>query len=407
MISKTKGRALKRSPLAVLILTVMMDLIGFGIIIPILPLYAKNFGASGLQVGLLMGIFSLMQLVFLPFWGRLSDRIGRRPVLLISIAGNAVSLLICALASDYWTLFVARLFAGVCSSNISVANAYIADSTELEHRAKGMGKIGAARGIGFVLGPALGGGLAEFGTSIPFYGATLLALLNLASAYFFLEESLPARLEGEHAGKSRFELLKIVRSLKNLRALIALGAFQTLAFSMLEMSFVLFTENRLELSAQEAAPVAGYLFLYLGVVIAVVQGGLIGRLTHLFGEQTLVSLGLLLVGVGMYLLTLTPVGNFAALLGFVAVVAIGQSLVTPSLLSLISRNTPSDNQGAIMGVNQSGLALARTIGPAVAGGLFDINENLPFWVGGSLMLLAFAGSWTILRRARISARLGI
>ena len=138
---------MKKSPLIVLFLTVMIDLIGFGIIIPILPLYAQDFGASGLKVGFLMGIFSLMQLIFLPFWGRLSDRIGRRPVLLISIAGNSVSLLICALAQDYWTLFFARMVAGICSSNISVANAYIADSTPADQRAKGMGKIGAARGI--------------------------------------------------------------------------------------------------------------------------------------------------------------------------------------------------------------------------------------------------------------------
>ena len=392
---------MKKSPLIVLFLTVMIDLIGFGIIIPILPLYAQDFGASGLKVGFLMGIFSLMQLIFLPFWGRLSDRIGRRPVLLVSIAGNCASLLICALAQDYWTLFVARMVAGICSSNISVANAYIADSTSPEERAKGMGKIGAARGIGFVLGPALGGAFAEFGTSVPFYGAAVLAFINLVSAYFLLQESLPAKLRGRRRTQSRVQLMKLVRSIENLKPLVLLGIFQTLAFSMLEMSFVLFTERRLELSSEDAAPVAGYLFLYLGMVIAVVQGGLIGRLTKLYGEQTLVSVGLLIVSAGMMLITQTPVGSFAILLFFVAVVAVGQSLVNPSLLSLISRNTPIEHQGSIMGLNQSGLAFARTVGPAFAGWFFDIGENLPFWIGGALILMAFMASWSLLRRSRL------
>jgi multidrug resistance protein len=382
----------------VVFLTVMVDLIGFGIIVPILPLYAENFGASGLKIGMLMGIFSLMQLIFLPLWGRLSDRIGRRPVFLISIAGNALSLLLCAFAGDYWTLFMARLIAGICSSNISVANAYVADCTPPEDRARGMGKIGAARGIGFVLGPAFGGALAQFGQAAPFLGAAALAFVNLISAACFLKESLSDDSRNRSQVKSRAQGIRLVNSIEGLKPLVVMGVVQIIAFSMLEMSFVLFTERRLELSPEEAGTVASAFFVYLGVVIAVVQGGLIGRLTAAWGERNLVMVGLALVSVGMFLITLTPTGNFMALLLFVAVVAAGQSLVTPSLSSLLSRATPVEHQGAVFGLYQSGMALARTIGPLTAGVLFDRSENMPYWVGGSLMVVALLGALATLRR---------
>ncbi len=382
----------------VVFLTVMVDLIGFGIIVPILPLYAENFGASGLKIGMLMGIFSFMQLIFLPLWGRLSDRIGRRPVFLISISGNALSLLLCAFAGDYWTLFLARLVAGICSSNISVANAYVADCTPPEERARGMGKIGAARGIGFVLGPAFGGVLAQFGQAAPFLGAAALAFVNLLSAACFLKESLSDQNRTRSQVKSRTQGMRLVNSIEGLKPLVVMGVVQIIAFSMLEMSFVLFTERRLELSSEEAGTVASAFFVYLGVVIAVVQGGLIGRLTAAWGERVLVMVGLALVSVGMFLITLTPVGNFMALLLFVAVVAVGQSLVTPSLSSLLSRATPVEHQGTVFGLYQSGMALARTIGPLTAGVLFDRSENMPYWVGGSLMILAFLGALSTLRR---------
>ena len=383
----------KKSPLLVVFLTVMIDLIGFGIIVPILPLYAESFGASGLKIGLLMGIFSLMQLIFLPWWGRLSDRIGRRPVFLISITGNALSLLMCGFATHYWALFAARMFAGIFSSNISVANAYVADCTAPEDRARGMGKIGAARGIGFVLGPVFGGILVQWGASAPFFGAAALAVVNLLSAARFLKESLPVRGEDfQREDRSRRRMYRLVNSISGLKPLILMGIVQIVAFSMLEMSFVLFTERRLDLSVAEAGTVAAALFVYLGVVIALIQGGLIGRLTRAYGERQLVLVGLSLVSVGMLSITQTPQGSLLALLLFVGIVAMGQSLVSPSLSSLLSRATPGEHQGAVFGFYQSGLALARTIGPPVAGVLFDVHENGPYLVGGVLMCLALVGA---------------
>lgn len=373
--------------LAVIFLTVAVDLIGFGIVIPLLPLYAQQLGAGGLEIGFLFASYSLMQFLFAPLWGRLSDRIGRRPVLLVSIAGNAVGFLLFAVAQGYWWLVLARVVSGICTANLPVANAYIADITTPEQRARGMGLMGAAFGIGFVIGPFLGGELAAFGYSAPPFFAAGLAALNWVSAFVFVRESLPVERRAKDGRRGPFaERLDVLRKVPHLAGLLGLVAMQIGAFSLMEVSFVLFAERRLGFGAQQA----GRVFAYIGVVMVIVQGGLIGPLVRRLGERRVALLGLAALAAGLALIPLTPPGGWPALLVFSAFIALGSGLTTPSLSSILSRSAPHDVQGIALGLSHSTSALARVLGPPVGGLLFDWGgENAPFGGGAALMALAF------------------
>ncbi len=380
------------SRLFVVFFTAVLDLIGFGIIIPLLPLYAESYGASGTEIGLLFAAYSLMNFLFAPVWGRLSDRIGRRPVMLGSIAGNALAMVAFALAPNYAMLLIARLFAGLCSANISVANAYVADITPVEQRARGMGMIGAAFGIGFVIGPALGGELSHFGYAAPALAAAGLAGLNWVSAFFFLPESLtPERRTAalSHPAR-RFDLLLAGGAL----ALVLVLVFMHVAaFSMMETSIVLFANRRFDFGVREC----GRVFAFVGVLMVLVQGGLIGRLARRFGEVKLVISGMLLVALGLGLLPFTPGGQWPLLLVFMALLAVGQGLVGPSLQTLVSKRSPAHKQGQALGLSQSISALARVVGPAIAGVLLDVgSENTPLLAASFGMLLALLLAGTTL-----------
>ncbi len=388
------ARAGMKSPLAVIFLTVALDLVGFGMVVPLLPLYARQFGASATQIAFLFASYSLMQFFFAPLWGRLSDRIGRRPVLLTSIAGNVAALLVYGFAHSYAWLLAARLMAGICTANISVANAYVADVTTPQNRARGMGLIGAAFGVGFVVGPFVGGELSRFGANMPAFVAAGLSLVNIVWATFFLPESLQpqARLPPK-AGiwQMRWQALRSGTLPNTVLGLIFL---QILGFSMMEMALVLFARVRLEVDA----PHAGRLFAYVGIVLALVQGGLIGRLNKRFGEVVLVQGGLLAIVAGLALVPLTPQGSWVALLGALTLLGGGQGLVSPALSSLLSRRAPVDAQGATLGVGQSLSSLARTLGPQMAGFAIDHgNENWPFWLGCLVVGGAFAWAFFRLR----------
>jgi multidrug resistance protein len=388
---------MKKSPLLIIFLTVFLDLIGFGIVLPLLPFYAGTFGANPFQVGLLFTSFSLMQFLFAPWWGRLSDRVGRRPIILLGLFGSAVSYLFFGLAHSLWLLFLSRIFAGICGANISTAQAYIADSTTAENRAKGMGLIGAAYGLGFIFGPAIGGILSQYGYRVPAFFASGLALANFLAAQFLLPESLKpgVRSESVHRG---LNVRKIVASLQQPRLGLYMILFflSTFAFANLEATFALMTERKFQLDATHN----GYLFAYIGILITILQGGLLGRLVKRFGERQLVSSGLFSLFLSLSLLPFLP--SVPWLLFCMLPLTFGHGVSNPSLASLISKSTTAGEQGAVLGISQSLASLARILGPAWGGLVFDkLGFQYPYLTGGFFLLLAFLLSLQIRRSPRL------
>ena len=358
---------MKRSPLLVIFITVFIDLVGFGIVIPVLPFYAEGtkFGATPSQVGLLFASYSVMQFIFAPVLGRLSDKYGRRPVLLVSLLGTASGFLILGFANTLWLLFVGRIIDGISGGNISTAQAYIADVTTKEDRAKGMGLIGAAFGLGFVFGPAIGGILSRWGINVPFLFAGVLALLNAVLLFFVLPETVtrdhPARVSAA-SGRGWNQLVAALRkpALASVMTIYFLGI---VAFSIMTASFSLFMMFRLGYDAFHN----GWIFAFVGVISAIVQGGLIGRLVKKFGEPLLVIAGALLVAASLVLVPfVTPLTRIAVFLLIGAATSVGQALLAPSLSSLASKSASAAQQGSVLGVMQSVASLARAVGPSLA-----------------------------------------
>lgn len=376
----------------VVFLTVCVDFIGFGLILPLLTRYAEDFGAGGVQIGILFLSYSLMQMLVSPWWGRLSDKWGRKPVLMISIGGNAISLVLAAMAGSYAWLLAARLLSGILTSNVAVAAAYIADMTEGEERSVGMGMLGAARGIGFVLGPIIGGELSVFGIAAPFWGAALLAAINFLAAVIVLPETAPKQNSRLRIGF--WESMRAMRRNPLFEKVLTIAFVQVVAFSMLEMAYVLFIERRFELNPTETTLYAGRVFTFIGVVLALVQGVFLRRLVLIFSEATLLKTGISMVLGAMILIPLTPVGVWPFFLFATALAGGGQALVAPTLLSLVSRLAQDSSQGAALGSYQSVQSLARVIGPLCAGILFDLSgENLPYQVAAGLTALALWRSY--------------
>lgn len=361
---------MKRSPLLVIFITVFIDLVGFGIVIPVLPFYAEGtkFGATPSQVGLLFASYSVMQLIFAPILGRLSDKYGRRPVLLASLLGTALGFLVLGFATTLLMLFVGRIIDGISGGNISTAQAYIADVTTKEDRAKGMGLIGAAFGLGFVFGPAIGGVLSRWGINVPFIFAGSLALANAVLLYFTLPETVtpdhPARVSAA-SGRGWHQ---VIASLKNPRLGFVLTIYflSIVAFSIMTATFSLFLMFRLGYDAFHN----GWVFAFVGVISAIIQGGLIGRLVKKFGEPWLVILGGILFTASLFAIPfVTVTTGLLAILTLGAVTAIGQALTAPSLSSLASKSATAGEQGVVLGVTQSVASLARAVGPSLAAAL--------------------------------------
>ena len=384
-----------RSPLIVIFFTVFIDLIGFGIIIPLSPYLAREFHASATEIGMLMAIYSVMQFLFSPFWGGLSDRIGRRPTLLVSILGGAFAYLIFAFAHSLWLLFLARALAGLFGGNISIAHAYIADVTKPSERSKGMGLIGAAFGLGFIVGPLLGGILGSigqtlgsappFGLSFSALGAAVLCLLNFAFAWIALKESLPPEKRGQARVKRR-RLHEIWYQIQRPKVGGLIFVFFLSGLSMAQMESMLFPFLADEFNW--GLRTASYGFAYIGVLMVITQGWLIRKWMPKFGEPLLLAVGLALFAISLFAIAFSTT---VALLGItMTVFALGNGLMRPPNLGMISLLTPAEEQGITMGVTNSLASVGRIVGP-IAGGLFyeKLGHGAPFITAGVLGVIAF------------------
>jgi len=402
------GRAMKRSPLFIILLVVFVDLVGFGLIIPLQAIYADRLHATGLTFGLLVGVYSLMQLIFNPLLGRWSDRVGRRRVLLISIAGSVASHILLGVADLAFSLpllFLARAFDGITGANIATAQAYIADVTTPENRAKGMGYFGAAFGFGFVVGPALGAGLyyvgsavsdETYGTCFPAFGAAVISLVALFLVWRYLPESRPDREKPSTFRAFKLSQFTTIFAHPRLRELFTVVFFTIFAFVLLEVTFVYLCLHSLGLGASGT----GLVFGYMGVCMVIVQGGLVGRLAKRFGEASLVAVGPIINAMGFLMISSVPlltsltfatVAWCVLLLGLIPV-TFGHGITNPNLNALISRQAGEDRQGTVLGLSQGVGSLARTIAPPIGGLLYDIQMNgvrgpLPYWVGAGILLL--------------------
>jgi MFS transporter, DHA1 family, tetracycline resistance protein len=363
-----------------LFLIVVIDLVGFGLVIPLLPFYAVRFAASPQQVTALVAVYSLAQLLTAPLWGKLSDRIGRRPVLIASLAASALAYLWLGAASALWMLFAARAFAGACAGNIAAAQAYVADVTGPEERARGMGLIGAAFGLGFMIGPALGGLLAGTNPATanletPAWVASGLSLLALIGVIFMLPESLPSERSGVAATRNRVSTVWDVLHRPVLSRLILINFLVILAFAGMQSVFAIWAMPQLGWGPRQV----GFVFAYVGAASAMLQGGLIGRLARCFGEERLLLCGLASITAG--LLAMPFAHGLPILAAAVTGLALGTGLTQPTISSLISRRAGQEEQGEVMGVSQSVGSLARVFGPFVAGFFFaGFGRNSPYFL---------------------------
>jgi MFS family permease len=382
---------MRRGSLLVLFVTVFIDLIGFGMVIPFLSFYAREYGASGVMVGAIVGVYSIMQFFFAPVWGRLSDRIGRRPVLLISLTASCTGYFLFGIAHGLVLLFISRVIAGAGGANIGTAQAYIADTTTEENRAKGMGLIGAAFGLGFILGPPLSGILSSIGIRhglpgnlVPGMAAAALSFSALLLAFFVLAES--KRPDGTVRSKIPPQFDRRVWSEMAHRKLlfaVMLALFLTLlAVSGMETSVTLHAIERFHFRQIDMA----FFFLFMGVVVATIQGGLIGRLAKLLGEKTLVAIGAASFTIG--LASVPSVYRVTLLYAVAFFIAIGQGLSYPSLTSLVTKATPSREHGSMLGLATAVGSLARFLGPIVSGFFYDLARARGAFYAGALLTFA-------------------
>jgi MFS transporter, DHA1 family, multidrug resistance protein len=369
-----------KKALPILFAVMFLVMVGFGIIIPVMPFYAEELGASPTQLGLLMAVYSLMQLFFAPFWGRISDRIGRKPVITIGIFGLAVSFFLMGMSSSLWMLFVARIIGGALSAaNMPTVMAYVADITSHENRSKGMGIIGASVGLGFIFGPAIGGIFSKESLHTPFFIAGASSVLTFLLVLFVLKESLSSeqRKENQHKKKdSIFSALKGPASI-----LYILQWFVTLSLAGLEATFAYFASEKAGLEPAQL----GYVFMIMGLAGAIVQGGLVGRLTKKWGEGAVIQLGILISAIGFSLILL--IDNFVTAAIYLTVFGIGNGFIRPSVSSLLTK-TSSAGHGSTTGLLSSFDSLGRIIGPPLGGWLFSVSLQLPYVSGAILSLLA-------------------
>lgn len=364
--------------------TVALDLVGFGIVAPILGRYAERFGAGGLEVGLMFASFSLAQMVFAPVLGRLSDRIGRKPVIVVSLVGTAVGSFVTGIAGAMWVLFLGRIIDGASGASVAVAQGAVADIAPPERRAQLMGMLGAAFGVGFVVGPALGGLAALGGPHVPFFVAGAIAAVNAVVAVIRLPETRPVRV-AEPARNSRSGAIN-----PTLRRYAVTALMTSLGFSGFEATFSLFGKERFGLTEGSTAVV----FLFVGVVLVGVQGGLIGLLTRMAGSRRLLAGGLAAVTVGLVTLGFTT--TWTALVLSLLFLSVGQGVASPSVTALVTEAAPVDRRGEALGYQQSVGAVGRIVGPAVAGAMFDhVSVGSPYFLGAALVVLGLVAAASV------------
>ncbi|HEX3905263.1 MAG TPA: MFS transporter [Polyangia bacterium] len=396
------GKGIRNASLGTLFLTVFLDLLGFGLVIPFLPGIARRLGAGDFLATLPGAVFSVMQFLFIPIWGRLSDRVGRRPVLLWSIAASAIGMATLGFAPTLIWLFVARIWSGIATANIAVAQAYIADVTTPERRARGMAIVGISFGLGFIFGPFIGGELSRFHPfgregMLPPLVAAGLSIINLLLAFRTLPESLPPEKRGRslrRASPIDLGAFRAAISVPGIGAAVAINFMLYLWFSGMEQTFRLFTADGFGMSDAGT----GRVFGLVGIVSALVQGGLVARLVPRFGEGRLIQGGLGIQALAFALLGFSPLfgaSGKAGLLVASALIALGSGLCSPTLPAFASRRASATTQGMTLGTLQSASALARALGPIVGGALYAaIDPRAPYLVGavglGVAMVLAMA-----------------
>ena len=378
----------RRSPLLLMALTILIDFTGFGLVIPLLPFWAERLGANALEVGLIITIYALAQLLFTPVLGTLSDRYGRRPVIVVSLVIESLSLVLTALAGSLPLLFLARFIGGLGASNIGSAQAVVSDVTSAKDRAKGMGMIGAAIGLGFVIGPAVGGVLAPRGQTLPFWIAAGVALVNALLVLLLLPETRKRKVVQEVVPGRQRGLSILFSGWRNavrhpsVLGLVLVNLLYTIAFTGMETIFPLFTQRIFGWGASQN----GYLFTYIGFIIVIMQGGLVGQLVKRWRESRVLVAGLLLMTIGLIALAFST--RFALLLVTTGLLSIGDGAVTPTVSTLLSFASPTEIQGEMLGLSQGVGGLGRIIGPLAAGSLYALSASTPFIAGGILVLLA-------------------
>ena len=384
---RSGGRLL--SPLPILFLTVFIDMVGFGIVVPVLPLYTERFGASPFTTGLLLAVYSGMGFIFSPVVGALSDRIGRRSILLLSTIGQATGFFIMGAATTLLWLFIARTIDGIFGANVSATQAYVADVTPPQDRSRALGLLGAAFGLGFICGPMLGGVLSLISLSAPFYFAGALAAANAVLIFFILPESLPLE---NRSGPNRETFVTLFREGRG-RVIVPLMAayfFMMAGFSIMTAFFAIFTEDRFGYNASAN----GYIFAGVGVISVIVQGAMIGRLIKNFTEKGIALTGVALLACSMFALPLVQTLTMLLLVG--AGIAVGNSFINPTMNGLVSRSVNKYWQGRVLGLMQACASLGRFFGPLIGGWFLVFNPRrtldfgkAPFWISGALLIVSF------------------
>jgi len=363
--------------LPVLFSIIIIDLIGFGIVLPVLPYYADEYGANGLVLGVLFTSHAAMQALFAPLWGRLADRIGRRPVMLFTIAGTSAALVVLGLSDSLAQLFVGRILTGIFAANISVATAYISDVTEEDERTRWMGMVGASFGVGFLIGPAIGGLLSPYGYGVPMLVAAGMAAVNFVYAAAVLKEPeahRPAAVEG--AVRLRTLANPVVRNLCLTYFLF------TFAVAQLETVFAYFLKHNFGYDARGFAAI----LVLMAFVMVAIQGGAIRRLVARYGEKTLLLFGVSLMTLAFFAIPWP--GSVGILLVPLVLSAAGRAVSQPSMLGMVSFEATPANRGAVMGTFQASASVARVLGPLAAGALYDRHHPAPFLLAGALLAVA-------------------
>lgn len=377
--------AKNRRDIIILFFTLVVVMLGFGIVIPILPFYIDSFGASGSDLGLLMSSFAAMQFIFAPIWGSLSDRYGRKPILIIGVLGNGLAHLLFGLSSQLWMLFAARIMAGILSSaTMPTAMAYIGDSTSEEERGGGMGILSAAIGVGVIFGPGLGGWLASGSLSLPFFLAAALSTFALFPILIALPESLPlGKRTDREVGVRGLQFTELWKALFGPIGFLLVLAF-ILSFGLTSFEGV-FGLYALKLYGYGPERV-GTIIVIIGIITALIQGVLTGPLSKRWGEASIIRVSLIVSAVGF--VVMLQAETFQGVLLTVSFFIIGNSLLRPAVSSLISKRA-SSGQGKAMGLNNSFMSLGRIFGPMLAGFLFDIKTSYPYLNGALVMLIGF------------------